>query len=123
MLLILGVGVVADVVRRGLFGSEPQGQLMMLFSLASLVVNVTVLRMLGRFRYGEVHLRAAWRETRADVLANVGVFASGLSVWFAGLRMTDLLMGLAIGLYVCKEAIEILRDAGQPEAGERRSFG
>ena len=113
LLLILGVGIVLDVVRRGLYGSEPAGLAMMAFSLASLAVNVTVLRMLDKFRHGEVHLRATWLFTRVDVIANVAVFASGLLVWLTGLRVADLLVGFAIGLYVAKEAIEILREAGQ----------
>ncbi|MGA7979215.1 MAG: cation diffusion facilitator family transporter [Chromatiaceae bacterium] len=123
LLLIMGAGIVLDVVRRGLFGSEPQGQVMMVFSLASLAVNVTVLRMLGKFRHGEVHLRATWLFTRVDVLANIGVFASGLVVWLAGLQIADLLVGLAIGVYVIKEAIEILREAGQQQSGGSASFG
>lgn len=89
---------------------------MMAFSVVSLAVNVTVLRILARFRHGEVHLRATWIFTRVDVLANLGVFASGLTVWLTGLRMIDLLAGLAIGLYVVKEAIEILREAGETES-------
>ena len=109
LLLILGAGIVVDAIRRSVYGSEPVGQAMMAFSLASLAVNVTVLRLLGRFRHGEVHLRSTWIFTRADVLANVGVFASGLVVWLTGVRVADLVAGFAIGLYVAKESIEILR--------------
>lgn len=115
LLLILGIGIVLDVVRRGLFGSEPLGQAMMAFSLASLAVNVTVLRMLDKFRQGEVHLRATWIFTRVDVIANVAVFASGMLVWLSDLRAADLLVGFIIGLYVAKEAIGILREAGQQQ--------
>lgn len=111
LLLILGAGIVFDVVRRGLFGSEPQGQIMMVFSAVSLVVNTTVLRMLGKFQHGEIHLRATWIFTRVDVIANMGVFASGLVVWLTGFRFVDLFVGLAIGLYVVKEAFEILSEA------------
>jgi Co/Zn/Cd efflux system component len=71
--------------------------------------------MLGKFRHGEVHLRATWIFTRVDVLANLGVFASGLAVWLTGLRMADLAVGLVIGSYIAKEAIEILREAGRQE--------
>lgn len=113
LLLVLGAGILMDVVRRGLLGSEPQGDVMMVFSMASLGVNIAVLRMLDRFRHGEVHLRATWIFTRVDVLANLGVFGSGLIIMVSGLRMADLLIGLAIGGYVVKEAIEILREAGQ----------
>jgi len=115
LLLILGVGIILDAVRRGVFGSEPWGPAMMAFSLLSLAVNVTVLRKLDTFRHGEVHLRATWLFTRVDVIVNVAVFASGLLVWLTDLRVADLLVGLAIGLYVAKEAIEILGEARQRE--------
>lgn len=117
LLLILGIGIVLDVARRGMFGSEPLGPVMMVFSLLSLAVNVTVLQMLNKFRRGEVHLRATWIFTRVDVIANLAVFASGLLVWLTGLRAADLLVGFAIGVYVAKEAIEILREAGQLKSG------
>ena len=113
MLLLLGIGIVIDVVRRTVVGSEPQGLAMMVFSLLSLAINVTVLRLLGRLRQGEVHLRATWIFTRADVLANLGVCASGLAVWASGWRAADLAVGLVIGLYVGREAFEILREAQQ----------
>jgi cation diffusion facilitator family transporter len=113
LLLILGLGILIDVIRRGFTGSEPLGPAMMAFSLASLAVNVTVLRMLGKFRNGEVHLRATWIFTRVDVIANVGVFLSGLLVWLGDWWVADLLVALAIGAYVVKEAIEILQEAGE----------
>ena len=111
LLLILGLGIVIEVVRRGLLGSAPEGYAIMAFGLISLAVNVSVLRMLSKYRYGEVHLRATWVFTRADVLANVGVFVSGLIVMLTGFRFADLVVGLGIGLYVVKEAVEILRSA------------
>ena len=111
VLLLLGLGILVEVIRRWMVGSEPQGALMMGFAVASLIVNVTVLRMLGRFRRGEVHLRATWLFTRVDVIANLAVFASGLLVALTGTAAIDLVVGSLIGLYVVKEAIEILREA------------
>ena len=55
LLLILGVGILAEVGHRALAGSQPQPTVMMAFSLLSLAVNVTVLRLLAPFRTGEVH--------------------------------------------------------------------
>lgn len=116
LLLILSLGIIIDVARRGLLGSEPEAAVMIGFSLLSLVVNIIVLRMLSKYRDGEAHLRASWIFTRADVVANIGVFASGLVVSVTGSRYADLVVGLAIGLYVLKEAMEILRHAS--ETGE-----
>ena len=110
ILLVLGIGIVVEVIRRGMSGSEPHGIVMMVFSLASLAVNVTVLKMLGKFKSGEVHLRATWIFTRVDVIANIAVLISGGLVALTGLRFIDLAVGALIGCYVVKEAIEILRE-------------
>jgi Co/Zn/Cd efflux system component len=79
-----------------LFGSDPLGAAMVGFSVLSLCVNVTVLRMLAQYREGEIHMRASWICTRADVVANFGVLASGLVVLATGWRYADLVVGLAI---------------------------
>jgi cation diffusion facilitator family transporter len=118
-LILLSVGIVADVIRRFLFGSDPLGAAMVGFSILSLCVNVTVLRMLAQYREGEVHMRASWICTRADVVANFGVLASGLVVLATGWRYADLVVGLAIGIYVAKEAVEIWqqsRNSGESDA-------
>ena len=116
LLFVLGVGVVADVIRRALSGSEPESGIMLVTAAASLVVNLIVIRMLTRFRKGEVHLRAAWLFTRADVVANLGVMLSAAAVALTGSRYPDLVVGFAIGCYVIREAVEILQNARRARA-------
>lgn len=111
ILLILGAGVLVDAARRGVTGSEPESLLMIGVASVSLAVNATVLRMLGKVRGEGVHLSASWIFTRADVIANIGVILSGLIVALSGFRFVDLIAGAAIGLYVMKEALEILGEA------------
>lgn len=111
ILLALGAGVVLDAVRRGFGEAEPLALIMLPMATLSLIVNAVVLRMLHPFRKGEVHLRATWIFTRADVVANLGVIVAALIVLVTGTRWPDLAIGIAIGLYVIKEAVEILRDA------------
>lgn len=111
VLAVLGAGVIADAVRRALVGGEPEGWIMLVTAILSLIVNTTVLKMLAPFRQGEVHLRAAWIFTRADVIANLGVIGAALLVLAMASRIPDLVVGVAIGLYVLREAVEILREA------------
>jgi cation diffusion facilitator family transporter len=111
LLMLLGLLLLADIVRRAIVGSAPEGQWMMGIACVSLVVNTVVLKLLSRFRKGEVHLRATWIFTRADVIANLGVIASGAVVAVTGWRYPDLVIGAAIGVYIIKEALEILREA------------
>lgn len=114
VLLVLGVGVIVEAMRRGITGSEPLSLWMMAAAALSLVVNLAVLRMLRPFREGEVHLRATWIFTRADVVANIGVLVAAGLVLITGSRFPDLIVGAAIGAYVVKEAVEILREAREP---------
>jgi len=111
ILAVLGVGVIADAVRRALVGGEPEGWIMVATAILSLIVNTTVLKVLAPYRKGEVHLRAAWIFTRADVIANLGVIGAALFVIATASPIPDLVVGVAIGLYVIKEAVEILREA------------
>lgn len=111
LLLVLGIGVLIDVIRRGFVGSEPVSVAMIGVACLSLAVNATILILLGRFRHGEVHLRATWLFTRVDVIANLGVIVSGVMVGLTQSRYPDLIVGGAISLYVVKESLEILREA------------
>ena len=111
VLLVLGVGILFEVGRRVLQGAEPQSGWMIATALLSLAVNVFVLRLLAPLKSGEVHLRATWLFTRADVVANIGVILAGVLVLWLGSPYPDFIIGVLIGLYVIKEAIEILREA------------
>ena len=111
ILLVLGVGVLVEVGRRLIYGADPLSEWMIGTALLSLVVNLTVLRLLAPMKSGEVHLRATWLFTRADVAANLGVILAGLLVLWFRVPYPDYIIGTLIGLYVIKEAVEILRDA------------
>lgn len=118
MLVLLGLGVIGEVIQRWIYGSEPRGALIMGFALLSLAVNGAVLRMLAKYRYSkEVHLRSVWIDTRADVLVNIGVLLSGAAIALTGYRYIDLIAGFAISLYVIHEGVEIWRDADDAEQG------
>ena len=111
LLLMLGLGVLADVARRTLYGETPEGLWMIGVAAVALVVNGGVLRLLSKQRQDEVHIKATWIFTRADVVANAAVIVAGVAVYFTGIRYFDLAVGAAIGLYVANEALEILRHA------------
>ena len=117
LLLLLGVAVLVEVGRRVAIGAEPLSGWMIGTALLSLIVNLVVLRLLAPMKSGEVHLRATWLFTRADVVANLGVILAGLLVLWLRAPYPDFVIGTLIGLYVIKEAIEILRDA-RSEADE-----
>ena len=59
VLVLLGIGIMAEVGRRWFLGSEPAGLVMLGYSVVSFAVNLYVLVQLTKYRRGEVHLRRA----------------------------------------------------------------
>lgn len=123
ILLALGVGVLFEVSRRLIYGAEPLSEWMIGTALLSLGVNLIVLKILAPMKSGEVHLRATWLFTRADVVANLGVILAGVLVLMLKKPHPDFVIGALIGLYVIKEAIEILRDASSKVGGDTPDRG
>jgi Co/Zn/Cd efflux system component len=113
----LGAGVLGDVVRRSLYGSEPVGALMMGVGGIALAANVTCLVLLAKHRDGGIHMRASWIFSTNDVIANVAVIGSGLLVAILGSRIPDLVIGLSIALLVIRGGIRILREARDSRPG------
>ena len=116
-LLLLGLGVLFEVGRRVVYGAEPASGWMIGTAIVSFIVNMSVLRMLAPLKSGEVHLRATWIFTRADIVANVGVVAAGVLVFWLRSPIPDYVIGTLIGLYVVKEAGEILVEARRARRG------
>lgn len=114
MLILLGAGVLGEVVHRYVAGSAPQGVLITGFALLSLAVNASVLRMLACYRESpQIHLRATWVDTRADIVVNLGVLISGIAIALSGYQKLDLIAGLAIGVYVINEGRELWEEASE----------
>ncbi|MDZ3831979.1 MAG: cation transporter [Sphingopyxis sp.] len=113
MLLIFAAGVLLDVGRRYLQGSEPIGSTMMIMSAVAAVVNYACLRLLQRIEQPDVNLRAATTFSFNDFISNGGILIAGVLVWWLGTNWPDLLVGFATALIAIKGGIEILRDARQ----------
>lgn len=116
--LALGIGVLADVLRRLVFGSTPEPPVIGAVGLMALAVNVAALLLLQRHRASEIHMRASWIFTRNDVIANLAVLLAGGLVALTGSRLPDLAVGLGIAVLVVQGGLIILREtrnhAGTP---------
>ena len=120
MLLIVAAGVLLDVARRFIEGPEPAGPIIIGMSVVAAAVNILCLRLLHANRKDDVNLRAAWTFSINDLVANLGVFAAGVLVYWLGRAWPDLLVGFAIAAVAAKGGVDILRDArrSRREPGE-----
>lgn len=116
--IVLGIGVLLEVVRSFLQGSEPVSLLMMTVGVLALVANVTCLFLLAKHKEGGIHMRASWIFSTNDVIANVGVIVSGGLVMYFGSRLPDLIIGALISVVVIRGGVQILREAREARGAE-----
>ena len=111
--VLLGVLVSADVIRRLIYGSEPESFLMIAVGMVALVANVICLMLISKYKEGEVHMRASWIFSKNDVIANLGIIISGGFVYLLDSRFPDLIIGIIISIIVIRGGIHIIKDAYQ----------
>ncbi|MFQ5714894.1 MAG: cation transporter [Candidatus Scalinduaceae bacterium] len=109
--MTLGIGVLLDISRRVIMGSEPDSVFMIFVGLVALVANVICLVLLAKHRDGEVHMRATWIFSKNDVIANLGVITAGVLVAYFSSAIPDLTIGCIISAVVIRGGVQIISEA------------
>lgn len=120
VLILLSVGVIAEVVRRFSTGAEPLGGTMIAMAIVAAAVNAWCLKLLVPVRAEGVNMRAAWTFSINDFVSNFGVVVAGVLVWLTGSKWPDLVVGLIVSIVAGYGGVEILRDAAR---SRRRNIG
>jgi cation diffusion facilitator family transporter len=100
-----------NVVKRTIFGVEPESSLMIGIAILSLIINLYCMFLMSEHRHEEVHMRASWIFLNNDVIANLGVIIAGLLVNLLNSRFPDLIIGFTIAIVVMRGGISIIREA------------
>lgn len=116
MQMFLAAFALFEVVRRFLFGSDPEPNFMIWVSLLALTANVICLILISRHREGGVHMKASQIFSANDVIANIGVLIAGVLVSTTGSRLPDLIIGFLIAIVVFRGSLAILKISKSPEA-------
>lgn len=107
----LGLSVLANTVYRLLVVGEPEAELMGLFGIVAMLVNVTAAMVLIPHRDGDSNVRAVWLFSRNDALGNVAVVVAAGLVWLTGTHWPDLLVACVIAALFLQSSWSIVRDA------------
>lgn len=109
--LLFGVIVAIDVLRRLIWGSDPESLLMIAVGLLALIANTICLLLIAKHRQGEVHMRASWIFSKNDVIANLGIIIGGGLVYLLDSRFPDLIIGMMISILVMRGGLLIINEA------------
>jgi cation diffusion facilitator family transporter len=107
-ILVFGAVVLAEVAAKIVTGVPPASGLMMAFGGLALVVNLSCLALLWRFRTQDVNMASTFECSRNDVIANCGVLAAAGGVAFLQSPWPDILVGLAIAAIFLRSAVRVL---------------
>ena len=107
--IILAVGALGEVIRRFVFGSNPESSLMMAVGAVALVANVACLVLITKKRDRGAHMKASYIFSANDVIANFGVIVAGVLVTWTGSAYPDLVVGTVIAIIVLTGARRILK--------------
>lgn len=116
--LTLASLVILDVIKRFIWGSQPDADMMLSVAIAALVVNIACFMLLYSSRNGDINIRASWICSRNDMIMNTGVIVSALLVSSQQQAWPDLLIALVIAVFVAHSAIRIIGDARKVKRGE-----
>lgn len=111
LLSVLGLALLAEVLRRFFAGSEPIGLAMIATAIVNAATNLICLQLLRAHRSQGVHMHASWIFTTNDMLVNVGIALSGVAVMLFRSPLPDLIIGLIVGGIVLKGGWDILKEA------------
>lgn len=110
-LAALGIGVLATTGYRVLVLHTPEADIMGVFGVIALVINVAAAWVLVPHRKGDANVRAVWLFSRNDALGNVAVvIAAGLVAW-TGTPWPDLAVAAIIAGLFLHSAWEIMNHA------------
>jgi len=107
----LGVGVLASTAYRVLALNQPEAELMGMFGLIALAVNVAAAAVLIPHRTGDANMRAVWLFSRNDAIGNAAVVTAAGLVWWSGTAWPDLIVAVVIAGLFLQSSWLILRDA------------
>jgi cation diffusion facilitator family transporter len=108
---LFGLAVLAEVVRKALFGATPDAPIMAVAATIALAGNAACFILLTRFRHQDINLRSVWLCSRNDLFSNAGVIVAAGAVAWLGQGWPDLVVGALVALLFLHTSFEVLRVA------------
>lgn len=103
-ILLFGLGVIAEIVVKITSGVPPSSPLMLGFGGLALIVNLTCLALLWKYRTQDLNMASTWECSRNDVIANVGVLAAAGGVALLNSPWPDILVAAIIAALFLRSA-------------------
>lgn len=110
-MLLFGLVVIGDAVRKSLLGVVPEANWMGAVGLIALAANTVCFILLYSHRSDDLNMRSTWLCSRNDLVANSSVIVAAVLVAVTGTLWPDVIVGLAIAGLFLHSAWQVLTEA------------
>ncbi|MDZ7791059.1 MAG: cation transporter [Xanthomonadales bacterium] len=111
LMLVFGLVVIGDAVRKSVLGVLPDAGWMGAVGLIALAANTVCFLLLYRHRGDDLNMRSTWLCSRNDLIANTSVIGAAVLVSVTGSLWPDVAIGVAIAALFLHSAWQVLTDA------------
>jgi cobalt-zinc-cadmium efflux system protein len=112
-LLLLGVVIVIEAVRRLVSPPHVHGTLVVVTAVAGALVNVVALTQVARANRESLNVEGSFQHLLTDLYAFAATAVAGAVVWATGFERADPIASLAVAASMLWAAIPLLRKAGR----------
>lgn len=106
-----GLAALGQAAYKAWVPHAPSFEAMGLMGLAALAANASCLGLLWRHRSEDINMHSVWVCSRNDIIANVSVLIAAAFEWFWRSGWPDIIIGVALALFILRSAFRVLRRA------------
>lgn len=108
---VFGLFILITTIYRAFYGEVPSYSEMSIVGFLALLVNVSALLILLKFRDGDSNVRSVWVCSRNDAIGNVAVILAGIAVYFFQSKYPDLIVAFILAFLALQASQEIIKRA------------
>ena len=106
-----GLFILLTTIYRVFYGEMPSYSEMSIVGFLALLINVSALLILLKFRDGDSNVRSVWVCSRNDAIGNVAVILAGMAVYFFQSKYPDLIVAFVLAFLALQASQEIIKRA------------
>ncbi len=106
-----GLAALGQAAYKAWVPHSPSFEAMTLMGLAALAANASCLGLLWRHRSDDINMHSVWVCSRNDIVANASVLVAAGCVWFWRSGWPDIIIGVALAVFILRSAFRVLRRA------------
>ncbi|MFZ7306483.1 cation transporter [Avibacterium avium] len=108
---VFGLFILITTIYRAFYGEVPSYSEMSIVGFLALLVNVSALLILLKFRDGDSNVRSVWVCSRNDAIGNMAVILAGIAVYFFQSKYPDLIVAFILAFLALQASQEIIKRA------------